>query len=224
MPNRLINETSPYLLQHAHNPVDWYAWGSEALERAAREDKLILLSIGYSACHWCHVMEHESFENPSIADVMNSNFVSIKVDREERPDLDQIYMTAVQMMTGQGGWPMTMFLTPEGVPFYGGTYFPPEDRYNIPGFPRILLSVAEAYRSQPDQVAGTASTMLGELRRIGLAAESRELLTTEVLDSAYRRIAANYDRANGGFGGAPKFPPTMTLEFFLHTHHRTRSG
>ena len=221
--NRLVNETSPYLLQHAHNPVDWYPWGEEALTRARQEDKPILLSIGYSACHWCHVMEHESFENAAIAGLMNENFVNIKVDREERPDLDQIYMSAVQMMTGQGGWPMTMFLTPEGVPFYGGTYFPPEDRYNMPGFPRVLLSVAEAYRAQRDQVASTASSLLGELRRISLVEESRDLLTAEILDNAYRRIAGNYDRNYGGFGGAPKFPPAMTLEFFLRTHHRTGS-
>jgi hypothetical protein len=219
--NHLINETSPYLVQHAHNPVDWYPWGEAALSRARAENKPILLSIGYSACHWCHVMEHESFENEDIAALMNENFVNIKVDREERPDLDQIYMNAVQLMTGHGGWPMTMFLTPEGVPFYGGTYFPPSDRYNMPGFPRILASVAEAYRSQPEQVASTAATMLGELRRVGLAETSRELLTTEVLDSAFRRISANYDRTNGGFGGAPKFPPAMNLEFFLHTYHRT---
>ncbi len=219
--NNLINETSPYLLQHAHNPVDWYPWGAAALGKARAENKPILLSIGYSACHWCHVMEHESFENEDIARLMNENFVNIKVDREERPDLDQIYMNAVQMMTGHGGWPMTMFLTPDGVPFYGGTYFPPSDRYNMPGFPRILVSVAEAYQSQPDQVASTASTMLGELRRVGLAENSRELLSVEVLDSAFRRIAANYDRTNGGFGGAPKFPPAMNLEFFLHTYHRT---
>jgi uncharacterized protein YyaL (SSP411 family) len=219
--NNLINETSPYLLQHAHNPVDWYPWGEAALAKARDENKPILLSIGYSACHWCHVMEHESFEDEGIAALMNENFVNIKVDREERPDLDQIYMNAVQMMTGHGGWPMTMFLTPEGVPFYGGTYFPPSDRHNMPGFPRILASVAEAYRAQPDQVASTASTMLGELRRVGLAETSRELLTTEVLDSAFRRIAANYDRTNGGFGGAPKFPPAMNLDFFLHTYHRT---
>ena len=220
--NALINETSPYLLQHAHNPVDWHPWGEEALSRAKADDKPILLSIGYSACHWCHVMEHESFENEEIAKLMNHNFINIKVDREERPDLDQIYMTAVQMMTGHGGWPMTMFLTPEGVPFYGGTYFPPADRHNMPGFPRVLLSVAEAYRSQREQVGHTATQMLGELRRIGLATESRDLLTTEILDGAYRRIAKNYDTVNGGFGGAPKFPPAMTLEFFLHTHHRTR--
>ena len=219
--NALINETSPYLLQHAHNPVDWHPWGEDALGKAKADDKPILLSIGYSACHWCHVMEHESFENEEIAKLMNDNFVNIKVDREERPDLDQIYMTAVQMMTGHGGWPMTMFLTPEGVPFYGGTYFPPSDRYNMPGFPRVLLSVAEAYRSQREQVGNTATQMLGEIRRVGLAAESRDLLTSEILDGAYRRIAKNYDEVNGGFGGAPKFPPAMTLEFFLHIYHRT---
>lgn len=218
--NALINETSPYLLQHAHNPVDWYPWGEEALAKARAEDKPILLSIGYSACHWCHVMERESFENEEIAKLMNENFINIKVDREERPDLDQIYMNAVQMMTGHGGWPMTMFLTPDGVPFYGGTYFPPVDRFNMPGFPRVLLSVAEAYRSQPDQVAHTSTSMLGELRRVGLAAPSREMLTTDVLDVSYLRIAANYDRANGGFGGAPKFPPAMTLEFLMHVYYR----
>jgi hypothetical protein len=219
--NNLINETSPYLLQHAHNPVDWYPWGEPALAKARTENKPILLSIGYSACHWCHVMEHESFENEEIAKLMNENFVNIKVDREERPDLDQIYMNAVQMMTGHGGWPMTMFLTPDGVPFYGGTYFPPSDRYNMPGFPRVLLSVAEAYRSQPDQVASTSTAMLGELRRIGLSEPSREMLTGELLDASYRRIAASYDRLNGGFGSAPKFPPAMTLDFLLHTFHRT---
>jgi uncharacterized protein YyaL (SSP411 family) len=222
--NALINETSPYLLQHAHNPVDWHPWGEAALAKARAENKPILLSIGYSACHWCHVMERESFENEAIARLMNENFVNIKVDREERPDLDQIYMTAVQMTTGHGGWPMTMFLTPEGAPFYGGTYFPPEDRYNMPGFPRVLLSVAEAYRSQPEQVANTVTSMLGELRRIGLAEESREPFTIAALDGAYRRIAKNYDPANGGFGGAPKFPPSMTLEFCLHHYHRTRTA
>ena len=222
--NALINETSPYLLQHAHNPVDWHPWGDKALSKARAENKPILLSIGYSACHWCHVMEHESFENEDIARLMNENFVNIKVDREERPDLDQIYMNAVQMMTGHGGWPMTMFLTPEGVPFYGGTYFPPDDRYNVPGFSRVLLSVAEAFRSQPEQVAATVTSMLGELRRLGLADESRELLSAELLDSAFRKIATTYDRTHGGFGGAPKFPPAMTLEFLLHTHHRTGSA
>jgi uncharacterized protein YyaL (SSP411 family) len=222
--NALINESSPYLLQHAHNPVDWHPWGEEALAKARAEDKPILLSIGYSACHWCHVMERESFENEVIAKLMNDNFINIKVDREERPDLDQIYMNAVQMMTGHGGWPMTMFLTPHGVPFYGGTYFPPDDRFNMPGFPRVLMSVAEAYRSQPDQVADTSTAMLGELRRVGLATVSREVLDDDLLDSSYRRIAADYDRRNGGFGSAPKFPPAMTLEFLMHIYYRSGSA
>ena len=147
--NHLINETSPYLLQHAHNPVDWYSWGDAAFQKAKSENRPILLSIGYSACHWCHVMERESFEDEKIASLMNDLFVNIKVDREERPDLDEIYMNAVQMLTGRGGWPMTVFLTPEGKPFYGGTYFPPEDRYGAPGFPRILQGVANAYREKP---------------------------------------------------------------------------
>ena len=219
--NRLINETSPYLLQHAHNPVDWYPWGEDALAKAKSENKPILLSIGYSACHWCHVMEHESFENEDIATLMNENFVNIKVDREERPDLDQIYMNAVQMMTHHGGWPMTVFLTPEGVPFYGGTYFPPEDRYNMPGFPRVLISLAEAYRERPNDVAETAASVVKELERLSIARESSDLLTPELLDSAYRGIVKNYDPVNGGFGGAPKFPPAMSLEFLLRTYHRT---
>jgi uncharacterized protein YyaL (SSP411 family) len=219
--NRLAAETSPYLLQHAHNPVDWYSWGEEAFERARSENKPVLLSIGYSACHWCHVMEHESFENEEIARLMNENFVNIKVDREERPDLDQIYMNAVQMMTGHGGWPMTVFLTPEGVPFYGGTYFPPEDRYNMPGFPRVLTGVADAYRTKPDEVTQTAVALLGELRRLGAARESGEGLSVDLLDRAYRAIARNYDPVYGGFGRAPKFPPAMTLEFLLRTHART---
>ena len=219
--NHLINESSPYLLQHAHNPVDWFPWGKEALEIARREQKPILLSIGYSACHWCHVMEHESFENEAIARLMNEHFVNIKVDREERPDLDQIYMSAVQMMTHHGGWPMTVFLTPEGVPFYAGTYFPPEDRYNMPGFPRVLISVADAYRERPEDVQQTAASVLGELKRATSAIESSELLTTELLDTAYRGAIKNYDSTNGGFGGAPKFPPAMSLEFLLHTYYRT---
>jgi uncharacterized protein len=218
--NRLIHETSPYLLQHAHNPVDWYAWGEEAFERARQEDKPVLLSIGYSACHWCHVMEHESFENEEIAKLMNDNFVNIKVDREERPDLDQIYMNAVQMMTRHGGWPMTVFLTPEGVPFYGGTYFPPEDRHNMAGFPRVLLGVADAYRSRPDEVTETAVSILTELRNMGQARESNEMLNREILDAAERRIAASYDPVHGGFGSAPKFPAAMNLEFLLRQYHR----
>src|SRR5579871_6523038 len=159
MANRLIDETSPYLLQHAHNPVDWYPWGEEALERARREDKPILLSIGYSACHWCHVMERESFEDPATARLMNDNFVNIKVDREERPDLDAIYMEAVQAMTGQGGWPMTVFLAPDGAPFYGGTYYPREDRHGSPSFKRILTAVSDAYRSKPTEIAATVDAL-----------------------------------------------------------------
>ncbi|MGB9181145.1 MAG: thioredoxin domain-containing protein [Pyrinomonadaceae bacterium] len=219
--NRLINETSPYLRQHAHNPVDWYPWGSEALAKARQENKPIHLSIGYSACHWCHVLAHESFEDERTARILNENFVNIKVDREERPDLDQIYMNAVQMLTGHGGWPMTVFLTPEGVPFYGGTYFPPVDRYNMPGFPRVLMGVAEAYREKPDEVTRTSVEMLGELRRMGVARESGNTLSIELLDEAYRGMARSYDTINGGFGSAPKFPPSMALEFFLRAYHRT---
>ncbi len=219
--NRLAGESSPYLLQHAHNPVDWYPWGEEALSRSRAEDKPILLSIGYSACHWCHVMERESFENEEIARLMNENFVNIKVDREERPDLDQIYMNAVQMMTGHGGWPLTVFLTPDLVPFYGGTYFPPQDRYQIPGFPRVLAGVAQAYRSDPEGVTQTASSVLGELRRMGAARESNDALDTRLLDSAARGIRRNYDPKHGGFGSAPKFPAPMTLELLLRVYRRT---
>jgi uncharacterized protein YyaL (SSP411 family) len=219
--NRLINETSPYLLQHAHNPVDWYAWGEEALERSKRENKPILLSIGYSACHWCHVMEKESFEDEEIARLMNENFVSIKVDREERPDLDQIYMSAVQMMTRHGGWPLTVFLTPDLVPFYGGTYFPPEDRHQMPGFPRILVAVAEAFRTRPEEIQQTAWEILSELRRTGLVQQSSETINHQLLDSAYSGLARSYDPRHGGFGGAPKFPSPMNLEFLLRTFKRT---
>ncbi|HKP73777.1 MAG TPA: thioredoxin domain-containing protein [Pyrinomonadaceae bacterium] len=222
--NRLQHETSPYLLQHAHNPVDWYAWGEEALERARAENKPILLSIGYSACHWCHVMERESFENEEIARVMNDNFVNIKVDREERPDLDQIYMNAVQLMLGHGGWPLTVFLTPDLVPFYGGTYFPPEDRFRLPGFPRVLLGVADAYRSRPDEIAQTTTSFLNELRRMSVAYESNEPLTEQLLDSAFSALARSYDPKFGGFGGAPKFPAAMNLEFLLRIHHRNGDG
>jgi uncharacterized protein len=219
--NRLINETSPYLLQHAHNPVDWFPWSEEAFAVARSEQKPVLLSIGYSACHWCHVMEHESFENEAIAKLMNDNFVNIKVDREERPELDQIYMNAVQMMTQHGGWPMTVFLTPDAIPFYAGTYFPPEDRYNMPGFPRVLISVADAFRERPDDISQTAESVLGELKRATALAESNEVLTTDLLNAAYQGIIKNYDATNGAFGGAPKFPPAMTLEFLLHTSYRT---
>ncbi|HEX8458015.1 MAG TPA: thioredoxin domain-containing protein [Pyrinomonadaceae bacterium] len=219
--NRLQNETSPYLLQHAHNPVDWYPWGEEALGRARAENKPILLSIGYSACHWCHVMERESFENEEIANLMNELFVNIKVDREERPDLDQIYMNAVQLMLGHGGWPLTVFLTPDLVPFYGGTYFPPEDRYRLPGFPRVLAGVADAYHSRPEEIAETTTSFLNELRRMNVAYESDEPLNTEVLDAATSALARGYDKRHGGFGGAPKFPASMNLEFLLRAHART---
>jgi uncharacterized protein YyaL (SSP411 family) len=219
--NRLQHETSPYLLQHAHNPVDWYPWGEEALAKARAENKPILLSIGYSACHWCHVMERESFENEEIAALMNENFVNIKVDREERPDLDQIYMNAVQLMLGHGGWPLTVFLTPDLVPFYGGTYFPPEDRFRLPGFPSVVTGVAGAYRSRPEEVAETTANFLKELRRMNVAHESDEPLNTQLLDAAYSTLARTYDKRHGGFGGAPKFPASMNLEFLLRLHHRT---
>ena len=220
--NRLINETSPYLLQHAHNPVDWFPWGEEAFAKAKSENKPILLSVGYSACHWCHVMEHESFENEDIAKLMNESFVNIKVDREERPDVDQIYMNAVQMMTHHGGWPMTVFLTPDGVPYYGGTYFPPVDRYNMPGFPRVLQSVAAAFHERPDDIAQTANSVLAELQRLSTASESQELITPELLDIAHAGTIRNYDPNNGGFGSAPKFPPAMSLEFLLRSYARTK--
>ena len=219
--NRLQQETSPYLLQHAHNPVDWYPWGEEALARARAENKPILLSIGYSACHWCHVMERESFENEEIAALMNENFVNIKVDREERPDLDQIYMNSVQLMLGHGGWPLTVFLTPDLVPFYGGTYFPPEDRFRLPGFPRVLSGVADAYRSQPDEIAQTTTSFLNELRRMSVAHESNEPINEQMLDAAASALGRNYDPKHGGFGGAPKFPASMSLEFLLRIHQRT---
>jgi uncharacterized protein YyaL (SSP411 family) len=219
--NRLAGETSPYLLQHAHNPVDWYPWGEEALARSKREDKPILLSIGYSACHWCHVMERESFEDEGIARQMNEQFVNIKVDREERPDLDQIYMSAVQMMTRHGGWPLTVFLTPDLVPFYGGTYFPPEDRQQMPGFPRILAGVSEAYRTRPEEVRQSAGEILAELRQMSVAPESTESIDTQLLDNAYRGLARAYDPRHGGFGGAPKFPSSMSLDFMLRAWGRT---
>ena len=220
--NRLIDETSPYLLQHAHNPVEWFAWNDEAFQKAKAEDKPILLSIGYSSCHWCHVMERESFESEEIARLMNENFVNIKVDKEERPDVDGIYMNFVQLTSGHGGHPLTAFLTPDGVPFFAGTYFPPVDRYNMPGFPRVLLSVAEAYRKQRDEILQSASQMLGQLRQVGLAEGENLSLSTEQLETAFRLIAKSYDPKNGGFGGAPKFPAPMSLEFCLRQWRRTK--
>ncbi len=218
MPNHLINETSPYLLQHAHNPVEWYPWGEDALERSRSEDKPILLSIGYSACHWCHVMERESFENESIAGLMNQNFINIKVDREERPDLDAIYMEAVQMLTGSGGWPMTVFLTPEGKPFYGGTYFPPVDRQNMPGFPRLLLGIAEAYNTNKGEIQRVTQQLTEQMGRGSQVPRGTAILTVDVLHRAYSTLATNFDYQNGGFGMAPKFPQPMTPEFLLRYH------
>jgi uncharacterized protein YyaL (SSP411 family) len=221
MTNRLANETSPYLLQHAHNPVDWYPWGEEAFARARVEDRPIFLSIGYSACHWCHVMERESFEDPQTADVLNEDFVSIKVDREERPDVDSIYMQAVQMMTGHGGWPMSMFLTPEGRPFFAGTYFPPEERHGMPSFRRVLEHVVNVYRSRRSEVEEASKEMAqalsSQLRTRGAAGS----IDRAGLDAAAARIAATYDPVHGGFGGAPKFPAAMSLDFLMQVAHRS---
>ena len=219
--NRLAHETSPYLLQHAENPVDWYPWGAEAFDRARREDKPVLLSIGYAACHWCHVMAHESFEDEATARLMNELFVSVKVDREERPDVDGIYMSAVQAMTGHGGWPMTMFLTPDGVPFYGGTYFPPDDRHGIPSFRRTLRAVAAAYRERRAEVDATAAQIQELYAASRAAAQPTGPLTPALLERAFRGIAAQYDAEHGGFGGAPKFPQTMVLDFALRHWRRT---
>ncbi len=221
MPKRLSKSTSPYLLQHAENPVDWYEWGTEALDRAKAEDKPILLSIGYSACHWCHVMAHESFEDEQTAQMMNENFINIKVDREERPDLDAIYMQAVQAMTGHGGWPMTVFLTPEGEPFYGGTYYPPEDRQGMPSFRKILGGVSDAYMNKREGVETTAAQIREIYKSSMTSARSAGVLDAHVLDLAYRALAQQYDIRNSGFGGAPKFPPTMSLDFLLRYWKRT---
>jgi uncharacterized protein len=214
-PNRLINEQSPYLRQHAYNPVDWYPWGDEALARARADNKPILLSIGYSACHWCHVMERESFENADIATLMNENFVSIKVDREERPDLDQIYMDAVQMVTGRGGWPLTVFLTPDGKPFYGGTYFPPEDRQGMPGFPRVLLGVANAYRAGAREVAHNVEKLSEALGALASHHPGGVDLRRGLPAAAARALSQAYDSVNGGLGRAPKFPNTFVISLFL---------
>ena len=219
MANRLTNETSPYLLQHANNPVDWYPWGQEALDRAKEEDKPILLSIGYSACHWCHVMERESFENQDIAGLMNQHFVSIKVDREERPDLDAIYMEAVQMLTGSGGWPMTVFLTPDGKPFHAGTYFPPVDHGNMPGFPRVLTSVAQAYESNRGEIQRVTQQLAGQMGRSRQVNKGTSPLTADILHQAYSSLATSFDYQNGGTGTAPKFPQPMTLELLLRYYH-----
>jgi hypothetical protein len=216
--NRLGNETSPYLLQHAHNPVDWYTWSDEAFAKARAEDKPVFLSIGYSACHWCHVMERESFEDPAVAAILNEHYVSIKVDREERPDVDSIYMQAVQMMTGHGGWPMSMFLTPDGRPFYAGTYFPPEPRHGMPSFSQVILQLAEAYRSRRGDIESAGNEVRAALGAV--PEPQRGSIDHAALDRAASRIVQGYDRVNGGFGGAPKFPPSMTLDFLMQAAWR----
>jgi uncharacterized protein len=215
MSNHLAKETSPYLLQHSQNPVDWYPWGEEAFQRAKAEDKPILLSIGYSACHWCHVMAHESFENIEISGQMNENFINVKVDREERPDVDHIYMESVQAMVGSGGWPLTVFLTPERKPFFGGTYFPPEDRRGMPGFPRVLRMVAEAYKHKSDSVKQATSQITDYLVRVNNLTERTGPLTRNIMDQAFSSLESCFDERSGGFGSAPKFPNPLTLEFLL---------
>ena len=221
MTNRLANETSPYLLQHKDNPVDWYPWGEEALSRARNEDRPIMLSVGYSACHWCHVMERESFEDEATASIMNEHFINIKVDREERPDIDSIYMSAVQALTRGGGWPMTVFMTPDGAPFYGGTYFPPAPRHGLPSFQQLLVSLADAYENRRDEILKSADSVREYLQAAtGAAIPKSETLETEILDNAARSLLFQLDRRSGGFGGAPKFPQTMNLEVLLRHHHR----
>ncbi|MFQ5421702.1 MAG: thioredoxin domain-containing protein, partial [Anaerolineae bacterium] len=218
MPNHLEHETSPYLLQHVDNPVDWYPWGEAALALAQAQGKPILLSIGYAACHWCHVMAHESFEDEATAVFMNDHFVNIKVDREERPDLDAIYMNAVVAMTGQGGWPMTVFLTPDGRPFYGGTYFPPQPRFNMPGFMQVLAAVADAWQNRRGQIEDSVAELTNHLTRTAVLTGRGRPLDDELLQTAQANVAQSFDEARGGFGGAPKFPPSMTLEFLLRLH------
>ena len=220
-PNRLIHESSPYLQQHAYNPVDWYPWGPEALEKSRREDKPILLSVGYSTCHWCHVMAHECFEDPAIAGLMNELFVNIKVDREERPDIDDIYMNAVQMMTGRGGWPLTVLLTPDLKPFYGGTYFPPEDRGGMPGFPRLLQALADSYKNKKSNLDNVAAMLDHNLQILAQTPPRGSEPNFAALDTVIEKAWEHFDPENGGFAGAPKFPPSLDLGFWARYYHRT---
>ena len=213
--NRLAQETSPYLLQHAENPVDWWPWGDEAFARPATRGQPLLVSIGYSSCHWCHVMERESFDDEATAAVMNELFVCVKVDREERPDVDSVYMDAVVSLTGQGGWPLTVFLTPAGEPFFGGTYFPPEPRHGLPAFRQVLRAIADAYRDRPEDVAAQAEVLVGALRQSAEREPSREPLHEGLLAEAEETLLQQLDPRNGGFGYAPKFPPASALEFLL---------
>ncbi|TWT88490.1 Glycosyl Hydrolase Family 88 [Pseudobythopirellula maris] len=223
MPNRLANESSPYLLQHQNNPVDWFPWGDEALKKARDENKPIFLSIGYSACHWCHVMEHESFENEKIAAYINEHFVPVKVDREERPDLDQIYMNAVQTLTGRGGWPMSVFLTPDQKPFYGGTYWPPTAGRGMPGFDQVLTAVNDAWTKRHEEVLGTADQLTARLDDIAQSAGGGDgpPLTHALLEGAVRQLEQEYDPEHGGFGPAPKFPASMDMALLLRMHAHT---
>ena len=217
--NRLAHEKSPYLLQHAHNPVDWYPWGEEAFAKARKENKPIFLSIGYSTCHWCHVMAHESFENPETAKIMNREFVNIKVDREERPDVDRVYMTFVQATTGGGGWPMSVWLTPDLQPFVGGTYFPPEDRHGQPGFPKVLERIAATWKQDHAKIADQGAKIIAALREAGSAsAERGDGLDAKILDAAYQQLSRLYDAREGGFSGAPKFPRPATLNFLFRVY------
>jgi hypothetical protein len=218
-PNRLAEATSPYLQQHKNNPVDWYPWGSEALERAKKEDKPIFLSVGYSTCHWCHVMAHESFENPEIAAIMNEHYVNIKVDREERPDIDETYMNAVTLLTGRGGWPMSVFLTPDLKPFYGGTYFPPEDRGGIPGFPRLLQALAKAYKENRAPLLDMGGKVEERLRILAEMPGETTEPQLEQLQAAVENLKKDFDPVHGGFGRAPKFPRSLELAFLLHWAH-----
>jgi len=219
--NHLANATSPYLLAHAHNPVDWYPWGDEAFAKAKAEDKPIFLSIGYNACHWCHVMERESFENEEIADLLNKYFVSIKVDREERPDIDQIYMSAVQAMTGSGGWPMSIFMTPDKKPFFAGTYFPPESKYGRPGFKEVLTQLAEGYRTQHEQIVSSADSIAEHIAQSGRVDISGRPIDKNVIKAAADIFFSHYDSRNGGFGGAPKFPQATTLSLMFRASRAT---
>jgi uncharacterized protein YyaL (SSP411 family) len=219
--NRLIEEKSPYLLQHAHNPVDWYPWGKEAFEKARSEDKPIFLSIGYSTCYWCHVMEREVFEIEETARLMNEHLVCIKVDREERPDVDRVYMTAVQAMTGSGGWPMSMFLTPDLKPFFGGTYFPPEDAHGRPGFPNLVRRIAELWKTRRSDLANSSEDIFQHLQSLSVTKPTDENISEEILHEGFRRFEKMFDPLNGGFGGAPKFPRPSSLNFLIRYHART---
>ena len=224
MPNFLASEKSPYLLQHAHNPVNWRAWNEEAFAAARLQDKPIFLSIGYSTCHWCHVMERESFENEQIAGVLNDYFIPIKVDREERPDVDRIYMAFVQATTGSGGWPMSVFLTPDLKPFFGGTYFPPDNRYGRPGFLAVLHSLATSWHTEREKITQSSAEVIAHLSKaIDVPPASAALLDKSILDSGFQYFRRTYDSTHGGFGGAPKFPRPVVFQFLLRYHARTKN-